>query len=255
MVMDNKYQVQSITRAFHILEQFSLQEDELSITEIKTRVNLPFSTVHRLLSSLEFLGYVSQNEKSGKYRLGYRAFILGSKVKPLNEIRSIVRVFLRDIFEKYNETVNFAIEFESKILCVETIGAQRRLIYTPGVGETHHLHATSVGKCILAFYEEEKRNRILSDLSFVVLTPNTITDVQKFRAELNKVREQGYATDNEESEIGLFCIGVPVLDSKTNCVGAVSLSIPVARMTHDIPTLIRDLEETSAQIAQATDKR
>lgn len=255
MVTQNKYQVQSVTRAFHILEQFSLQEDELSITEIKTRVNLPFSTVHRLLSSLEFLGYINQNEKNGKYHLGYRAFILGSKVRPLNEMRSIARVFLRDIFEKYNETVNFAIEFESRILCVENIGAQRRLIYTPGVGETHHLHATSVGKSILAFYEEEKRSRILSEISFTVLTPNTITDIQKFKAELDKVRSQGYATDNEESEIGLFCIGVPVLDSKTKCVGAVSLSIPVARMTYDMATLIRDLEETSTRISQALDKR
>lgn len=246
----DKNKVQSIERAFKILEQFSVEEDELSITEIKAMVGLPISTVHRLLITLEGLGYISQNDSNGKYRLGLNAFILGSKVKALRELGMISRNYIKSLFDKYNETVHFAIEHDFMVLCVEKYDAQRKIVYTPGVGEKHLLHVTSVGKSILAFYSEEKRNRIVNHLSFKPLTCNTITDKDKFLEELRMVAERGYSVDNEESEIGLICVGVPVFGYRGYSIGGISMSIPKPRFVYEIEQIAEDLKSAAKKMSE-----
>lgn len=244
--------IQSIERAFHILEQFDLKHDELSITELSELTDLPISTVHRFLSTLEDLGYIRQNKTNGRYRLGLKAFILGSRVKTLEEIRSVARTYMKDLFSKYNETMHMVIEQNMSVLCVEKFGAVRGLVYTPGIGETHKLYATSVGKCIMAFmYDEQKLETVLNSIKLTPLTEYTITDKEKLRQEIAKVKQQGYGLDVQESEIGLLCFGAPVFGSKGQCVGAISVSIPQPRMVHDQNQLIADIKATAVQISRA----
>lgn len=244
--------IQSIERAFHILEQFDLKHDELSITELSELADLPISTVHRFLSTLEGLGYIRQNEANGRYRLGLKAFILGTRVKTLEEMRSVARTYLKDLFAKYNETTHLVIEQDMSVLCVEKFSALRGLVYTPGIGETHKLYATSVGKCIMAFmYDEHKLESFLNSIELTPLTKYTITDKAKLRQEIRKVKQQGYGLDEQESEIGLLCFGVPVFGSTGQCVGAISVSIPQPRMVYDQDKLIADIKETATQISRA----
>lgn len=248
--------IQSLERAFRILEQFDLKTDELAITEIADRVDLPISTVHRFLATLESLGYIRQNEDNGKYRLGLNAFILGTRVKTLEEIRSVARTYLRDLFDKYNETTHFVVERHMEVLCVEKIDAHRRLVYTPGVGETNRLYATSVGKCIMAFaYDDEKLESVIRSLKPVPLTERTITDRKALREEVRRVRTQGYAIDSEESEIGLVCYGAPVFGHGGRCVGAISVSFPIPRMTYTPEQIIADVRDVAARMSAALGAR
>ncbi len=248
----NPNSIQSIERAFRILEQFDRRNYELSITDLHDRSGLPISTVHRFLSTLEGLGYIRQNEENGKYRLGLNAFILGTRVQAMDELRSVARVYMRTLFEKYNETTHFVIERDMQVLCIEKLDAQRRLVYTPGIGETHRLYATSVGKCILAFYyDEQKLETVLRNLKLTPLTKKTITDRERLRQEIHSVRTLGYAVDDEESEVGLRCFGAPVFGHNGSCVGALSVSIPAPRMVYDWDEVIADVKATAHQISHA----
>lgn len=243
--------VQSVERAFRILQLFDLKRDELSITEISERTGLPLSTAHRFLATLEGLGYIWQNPDTGRYRLGIQTFILGTRVKTLETLRSVARPHLRQLFAKYNETVNLVVERNMEVLCIEKVDADRRLVYTPSIGETHKLYATSAGKCILAFYYDAAQlRRVLDQMELVPLTPHTITEKARLVDEIERVRKQGWAMETEESEIGLRCFGAPVFDSANRCVGAVSISIPVARFVYDEAGLIADIKETAAAISR-----
>jgi len=244
--------IQSVERAFRILELFDLKQDELPITEIAERTGLPISTAHRLLSTLETLGYIAQNPDNGRYRLGLQTFVLGSRVKALEALRSAARPYMRELFSKYNETVNLVVERNMEVLCIEKIDADRRLVYTPSIGETHKLYATSAGKCILAFYYDPAQfRRVMDQLELVPLTRNTITEKARLFEEIEVIRQQGWASETEESEIGLRCFGVPVFGSNNKCVGAVSVSIPIPRFVYAEEHLVADLRQTGAAISRA----
>jgi len=244
--------IQSIARAFKILEQFDLQHGERSLTELSELTGLPVSTVHRFLSTLEELGYIRQNKENGHYRLGLKAFVLGSRVKTLEELRSVAGPYLKELFMKYDETTHLVVEQDRKVLCVEKFTPQHHLNYTPGVGETHKLHATSCGKCILAFYYDDRElKEFLDSGSLTPLTRYTITSKQRLLEEIKRVREQGYATDQQESEIGLYCFGAPVFGISGKCVAAISVSIPQPRLPQDREQLIADVKKTAAAISEA----
>jgi len=244
--------IQSVERAFRILELFDLKQDEISITEISERTDLPISSVHRFLSTLEELGYIAQNPDNGRYRLGLQTFVLGSRVKALEAVRSAARPYMRELFNKYNETVNLVVERNMSVLCIEKIDADRRLVYTPSIGETHKLYATSAGKCILAFYYDPAQfRRVMEHLELVPLTRNTITEKARLYDEIETVRRQGWASETEESEIGLRCFGAPVFGSGNKCVGAISLSVPIPRFVYAEEHLVADLKRTAAAISKA----
>ncbi len=245
--MDNH--VQSIIKAFKILELFDTNRDELGIVEIKDYLGYPVSTTHRLISTLEHMGYIRQNKKTNKYSLGFKAYVLGSKVKIINQLKQISQSYLEELSRKYDETVHLAINSNNKVLCVNKTETNRRLTVTPGEGETHYLHATSVGKCLLAFNDKEKTEKFLEETDLVRLTENTITDKKEFKKELEKIKTEKVAMDNEESEIGLICIGAPILGKNGEGVASISMSIPNSRLNHSIEELKKDVMFTANQIS------
>ncbi|MDD2218454.1 MAG: helix-turn-helix domain-containing protein, partial [Eubacteriales bacterium] len=98
--------VNSVIKAFSILEQFNLRDYEMGITELHEKTQLPFSTLHRLLATMQSLGYISQNKENNKYSLGYKLMILGNNVRFTNELKTISKPYMNELFEKYNETVH-----------------------------------------------------------------------------------------------------------------------------------------------------
>ena len=110
---EREYIVNSVIRAFSILEAFSLKKNEQSISELKVATGLPFSTLHRLLATMEKIGYIRQNSETGKYRLGIRNFILGNQVKLVTELRMIAAPILKSLSDKYNVPRELDTEFKN----------------------------------------------------------------------------------------------------------------------------------------------
>ena len=220
----------SIQRALDILNLFSSQSSELGTTEIAKALGLHKSTTASLVYTLEANGYLSQNPDTRKYRLGLklveRAFAMLDEV----EVRQVAYPFLRELRDQWNETVNLAILDGPDIVYVERMLGTKALGMRSEVGRRAPAHSTALGKAILSCLPVPAVSAFVSQYGLSATTPRTITDPDKFLAELEKTREQGYAVDDEENEIGGRCVAVPVFDHTGQPVAAVSVSAPTARL-------------------------
>lgn len=245
---DREYIVNSVIRAFSILEAFSLKKNEQSISELKVATGLPFSTLHRLLATMEKIGYIRQNSETGKYRLGIRNFILGNQVKLVTELRMIAAPILKSLSDKYNETVHMAVELDGQLLCIEKVEAHHRMSVTPSAGGFESLHRTSVGKCLLAFADKAYQEEILGKLELTKHTEYTITDKEVLWHQLADIRKNGYSIDNQELELGLMCFGAPIFAHSGECIAAMSLSIPIVRLGDRSDDIRNDVQKAAGQI-------
>lgn len=249
---NKKYLNQSIVKAGAVLELFTKENYELGISAIAAHLEMPVSTTHRILATLESMKYISQNPENGKYRLGLSCFILGSRVRLYNELDNVAKPYLTELSQRYNETTNLSVSTgTSEILCVSKINATRSFFATPSVGGTRKIHITACGKCVLAFQTPAEQKHIISQINFERYTPNTIVTEQQLREQLEDVRREGYALENEETEAGLFCCGAPVFASDANvCVAAISISMPINRVPVSREQLIADVKSTARQISR-----
>ncbi|HIR85343.1 MAG TPA: IclR family transcriptional regulator [Candidatus Galloscillospira excrementavium] len=251
-ISNQKYLNQSIVKAAAVLDLFTLEQYELGISTIAAQLDMPVSTTHRILNTLESVGYISQNAENGKYRLGLKCFVLGNRVRLYNELASVAKPYLTELSQRYNETTNLSVGTGTdEILCISKINANRSFFATPNVGGTRKIQITACGKCILAFQTPTEQKHIISQIKFERFTPNTIVTEQQLREQLEVIRRDGYAMENEEGEMGLFCCGAPVFSGRGDvCSGAVSISMPVNRVPASLDILIADVKNTARQISR-----
>lgn len=225
--------VQSVDRTLSILELMSYFEDGLGITEISERIGLHKSTVHRLLKTLIYKGYVIQDERTNKYRLTIKLFELGNRVIADMDILKASKIYTEDLMKTFNEVVHLVVRDDNDIVYIDKVEAKNTIQMVSHIGRRSPLYCTSVGKAILAYLDEEEVNEIWNNSDIKKYTENTITDYDVFRNELDKIRLQGYAVDNEENEQGVRCVGVPVFNFHGEVEGAISVSGPTIRVTEE----------------------
>ena len=225
--------VQSVDRTLTILEVLSDYNDGLGITEISSLVNLHKSTVHRLLATLIYKGYVVQDEESNKYKITFKLFELGSKKVHKLDLLKISRPYTKMLMESVNEVVHLIISEETDIVYIDKVEANNTISMASRIGKRNPMYCTATGKAILAFLTEEEILKVWNSSKVVKLTKNTNTDFILFKKELQTIRENGYAIDNEENEIGEKCVGAPIFNMNGNVVAAISVSGPVTRITDD----------------------
>ncbi len=226
----------SVQRAIDILNLFKTQSPELGTTEIARALGLHKSTTASLIYTLEANGFLSQNPTTRKYRLGLqvveRAFAMLDQV----EVRQIAYPHLRALRDEWNETVNLAILDGFEVVYVERMLGTKALGMRSEVGRREPVHSTALGKALIACMPNEKVRELIKRSGLPVMTSKTITDPERLLAELEQVREQGYAVDDEENEIGGRCVGVPIFDHTGQAAAAVSISAPTARFPlSDVP--------------------
>lgn len=217
--------VQSLERAFAILELLqNASEGEMSLKDIANALDLNKSTTFGLINTMVNLGYIQQNDNNQQYMLGLRLLSFSESVKQQSILRHVVHPYMEKLNAKYDETVHCAIQFGEKILYIDKVEATNSPIYiNTRVGATRNMHCTGVGKCILANMPEEQQMTILSK-PLQTATFNTITNSKQLKIELEKIRTNGYAFDDEESVVGLFCVAVPVFSAQGTVACAISIS-------------------------------
>lgn len=221
--------IQSVDRSLQILEVFSSKNRELGVTEIANILGIHKSTVFGLLATLENRGYVEQNLENGKYKLGLKLFELGNLVQEGMDLRSIAVPFIEELVEKFGETVHLVVHDRGEVVYIDKRESQSAIRILSQVGRRLPMYCTGVGKCLLAYIREEDLQTIIKK-GFQPFTPNTIVDEQQLKKELEKIRENGYAFDMEEIEMGLRCVAAPVKDARAEVIAAISLSGPSMRM-------------------------
>lgn len=247
--------IQSVDRALELLIYLHGEGNETSITKIAADLNIYKSTVYRTLVTLERWGFVQKNPETEKYWLGPRLFTLGKSVENKLGLPELIRPYSKRLYEKCHEVVNISVLEQSidgsyrSVIIVKEKSEQQILTVNPSVGSSNECHCSSVGKCLLAFGKDIDLS-VYEHVPLTVYTRNTISSLEELRSELDKVRTQGYALDQEELEYGLTCIGAPILDHLGFAVAAISLSGPTSRITsRDFDTRIKAVVRTAAEIS------
>lgn len=241
--------IQSLERAFSILELFQ-NRDELSLKEITESVGLNKSTTFGLVNSLCLLGYLYQNSDNQKYSLGVKVLSLTNAMRRNNILIRVARPYLEKLSAKYQETVHSAIAFNHAVVYLDKVEAISSIYINTQIGTRNYMHCTGVGKCLLAYKSTEEIDAILNS-KLKAMTYNTITNPEKLKHELEKIRINGYAEDNEEIEIGLSCLSVPIFSGKDQPGFAISLSGPTTRIQlMNKKIVIADLKKSAASLSQ-----
>lgn len=242
--------IQSVDRALSVLCQFNAQVRYLGITELSQLLGLPKSTVHGLVKTLEARGFLTQNPENGKYQLGVKVYELGMVYSNTVELQSAARNAANRLAARYEEAVHLAIYVGGMVVYIMKTEFKGKLVAFPRVGASIPAYATAVGKVLLAALPDSDIEKYRED-ELYPFTSNTITSVEALRAELAKVREQGYAVDNEETLVGIACVGAPVFDRQGRVVAALSISGPADKILGDCHSqLVKDVIQAARETSR-----
>ncbi|HTU02145.1 MAG TPA: IclR family transcriptional regulator [Candidatus Sulfotelmatobacter sp.] len=243
--------VQAVDHCLDLVEALSANDVPRGVTELGAELHLAKSTVHRLLQTLMGRGYVAQDSASGRYRLGLRFLELGAAVMDSLSIRTAAEPYLQELMEATRETVHLGVLEGHEVVYVDKIECPRTIRMYSRVGRRSPLHCTALGKVLLA-YQPEEVFRALPRSAYHRFTPRTITTPARLHEELKRVREDGYAVDNQEFEDGLRCVAAPVRDHRDRVVASLGIAGPTARLKPiALPALIKRLKESADAISAA----
>jgi IclR family transcriptional regulator, KDG regulon repressor len=239
--------IQSVERALKILDLFDEHTSELKITEISEKMGLHKSTVHSLLKTLQEHSYINQNPEDGKYRLGLKLAERGNVVISHMDITKTAKNYLLDLSAKTKQTVHLGILDGREGVYIDKVEGEQSIIRYSRIGRRLPLHSTAIGKVLLAYQSPNKMELFLKNYHYQHQTANTIIDETVFREELEKVKEQGYALDDQENEQGVRCAAVPIFNRKGHVLAALSISTLVSRVNDQELHLFIDLLKRSCK--------
>lgn len=206
------------------------EHDNVGVTELANKLDLPKSTVFSHLSTLKSHGVV--NSTNGKYRLGFRLLELGGHMRERMDVYKAVKPELDELARQTGELVNLMVEEQGRGVYLYLASGEDSAQLDTYPGKRVDLYCTAMGKVILAYLPDERQEEIIRDTTFEAHTKNTITDSVDLREELEEIRSRGFATDDEERGRGLRCVAAP-LRIQEQVKGAISVSGPVSRMKEE----------------------
>ncbi|MEJ1181205.1 IclR family transcriptional regulator [Pseudarthrobacter sp. CCNWLW217] len=226
-----------------------------SAAEISRRADLPFSTTYRLLGSLTRDGFVDYEADGRRYHLGLRIFQLGQRVSNHHGFAGTAMPVLRRVTAQTGEATILSVRDGHHHLTVNKVDGPQMFRVTSDPGHLGSLHTTAVGKALVAFAEDAERERLLEELDLEPLTERSITDRDVFRAEIDKVRRQGFAVMDEENETGMRAVAVPLFNSQGHAFASLATAVPVFRLSLEaliahVPLLQEAAAELSARLPQ-----
>ena len=227
--------------------------DGAGVSRLAGDAGLPVSTAHRLLTGMVPLGFVGFDPERRRYSLGLRAFELGQRVASARRLSEVALPTMRAVTATTGETTLLAVLSGDEVLYVERTEGNHLAQIWGSPGSRGAPHYTALGKSLVAFLPEDEREGILSRLRLERLTPRTCTDVGELREELSRVRERGYATNDEEHETGVRAVGVPLMDRRGRPAAALAVATLTFRHSMDelegfVPLLLNAAREIEVQL-------
>lgn len=226
--MSEKARIQVIDRMSSLLDAIARYPDPVSLKVLAAETGLHSSTAFRILDSMQVNGFV-ERDAGGKYRLGRKLLSIGSRVLAQSDVRQIALPVMARLRDAIGESVNLTVREGDEVVYIERATPNRMMHVQQLVGSRAPLHVTAVGKLMLAMNGEEECQDYARRTNLPAYTRNTLNALDKLLAEANRIREQGYAFDDEEAEIGVGCIGTLIYDAGGNPVAGLSISAPIER--------------------------
>jgi DNA-binding IclR family transcriptional regulator len=241
--------VRAVERALQILGCFDDKHAERGVSEIAQAVGLHKATAHRIVTTLMAYGYLERAEDGQRYRLGTRLANLGFMVIRRTDLRREAMPIMTELAARLDETCDLSVYNRGEVYFIEVVQGSRALTVAAAVGRSLPIHATASGKVILAFVPEAESEAAL-DEPLVAHTHRTIMRPAELRRQLEVVRAQGYAIDDEELELGVRAVSAPVRDRDGNVIGALRGTCPTSRLPLDrVPSLAAEVRQAADAIS------
>jgi DNA-binding IclR family transcriptional regulator len=242
--------VKTVAKVLDILDQLGTVGRPASASEIASLTGINVSTAHRLLQTLTRRQYIEQAEDTRAYTLGPRLFELGSAYARNLDLVGAAQPLIEQLRDKTRETIHLALLRDREVVEICTAGSRQAVTVTRGTGRRDPASCTATGKVMLASLSEEELERFFAQGPLPALTSRSITTREALSAELDRVRMNGYAIDDQELSEDVCCIGVPVHGGVGRVVAALSIAMPRERFkAANVADWVRLLQHTAGRIS------
>jgi IclR family transcriptional regulator, acetate operon repressor len=242
--------VQSVDRALQIMEALAEDDEGYRLTDLAIRIGLPPSTAHRLLTTLENRRFVQFDREESKWHIGAQSFVVGSTFMRRRNFSARALPYLRKLRDQTRETANLAVVDDDSIIVISRIESREIMRSLTKVGGRVALIASGVGKAVLAAYSDADINAIIRRRGMPRLTEKSIIRPGELFRELETVRRQGYAVDDEEARLGLRCVAAVVFNDCSEPFAAVSVSGMADRLTDErLPEIGAIVHQIAAELS------
>lgn len=240
----------AVERALAMLEAIAQAPDGLSNAEISRKLNIPKSSASYILRTLESRGYVTRDAESGKYRVGLKILSLSRGALGGRDVRGVALPIMRHLTHQTGLTSHLAVLDGADAVYIEKVEPEGFIRMDTWVGRRMRVHATSVGKAMVAYIPQEELEEILRKGGMEKRTPKTITTLPRLLKELEKVRTQGYAVDDEENNLAARCVGAPIFDERGRIEAALGLSGTTQQVgPNTMPRILEALKDAARHIS------
>lgn len=245
--------VQSLERAFGLLEEIARHPEGIGLADLSKQVGLHNSTTFHLVKTLTSLGYARQSPETKRYHVGRMVYGLAASSMDEIELVNIATPILEALAEETGESTHLAVRAGADVIIAARCSGPGAFQLSDRTRGARPAHATALGKVLLAALTPAQADKLLSSRELTAMTPKTITDIDRFRVELERVRATQVAFDDCEFNLEVRCIAVPVHDYSGKTIAAIGLSGPVWRLSfqalHDLtPKVVQAAGQLSAEL-------
>lgn len=245
----------TVEKAFAILELVHASDDKgVSLGDVARELDVSKSTSYRYLVTLEELNVVRRDSRE-RFHIGVKLVELGNSFLANSDLRSAAMPYLQALSQETQETIHLAVPSDGYIIYIARIDGPHSVRVMTRIGTRATMHSTALGKCMLAYMEPEKVAEILGS-ALQQRTPRTVTETQELQQQLVQIRASKYAIDEEEYELGVHCVGAPILGGDGRVLGALSVAGPSSRLTSEkLLELAPRVRDVAYEISQRTSYR
>jgi len=252
-VQADKNYIEVMGKIFAVLEYFvenGGSQRAVSFADLARSVPFARSTVHRILYSLEKLGYVQKDEFRSRYELAPKFLELTAPANHFRRLQSISRSVMQQLLLRFGETINLGVLDDNQVTYIEVLQSPSSLRIAAVPGERNPVHCTALGKAMLAFLPETEIHRLCEHSPLIRRTPKTITQKKHLLEHLSSVRERAVALDMEENVTGVICIASPIFDQQGKVIAGISVSGPASRMLPKLAPVQEEIRNAALDLSR-----
>lgn len=228
--IEDRYTINTVSNLFDVLDYFQSGRREIGLNELTKSLKISKNKVFRLLMNLKSRNFIEQSETTGKYSLGLKNYVLGQVAIKTSPVYYNAQVIVDELRNLINETCCFSVIRSKAVINVCVAESMQVVRVVQGNLHLSPIHCTAAGKLLIAYKDMGETMSLVGMNALLKYTPSTIIDLFELKKEIGTIKNQGYATENQEYEEGVFSFAVPVRDNRDEVIGAISVSMPLCRL-------------------------